>query len=85
MRRVLTVSQMDMQFFSEIGKAFEELDKDVNVRSIILWAEGKLFTAGLDLKSSAEMFGSHLKIYNHLPFQLMETPMKVPLSKTLLS
>jgi enoyl-CoA hydratase/carnithine racemase len=52
---------MDMQFFSEIGKVFDELDNDGNVRAIILWAEGKIFTAGLDLKSSAEIFSK-----NHL-------------------
>ncbi len=40
-------------FFDEIKRAFEELDADDTVRAIILWAEGRLFTAGLDLKASA--------------------------------
>jgi len=43
---------MDFQFFEEVGKAFNELDSDSNVKVIILWAEGKIFTAGLDLKSA---------------------------------
>jgi enoyl-CoA hydratase len=40
-------------FFEEIGTAFRELDKDPDARAIVLWAEGKLFTAGLDLKAAA--------------------------------
>ncbi len=36
-------------FFEEIKAAFEELDVDDSVRAIVLWAEGRLFTAGLDL------------------------------------
>lgn len=40
-------------FFDEIKAAFEELDADDAVRAIVVWAEGRLFTAGLDLKASA--------------------------------
>jgi enoyl-CoA hydratase len=40
-------------FFDEIKAAFEELDADDAVRAVVLWAEGRLFTAGLDLKASA--------------------------------
>jgi enoyl-CoA hydratase len=36
-------------FFEEIKAAFEALDADESVRAIVLWAEGRLFTAGLDL------------------------------------
>ena len=41
-------------FFTEIKQAFEEIDADPEIRVAILWAEGRLFTAGLDLKSAAQ-------------------------------
>lgn len=41
-------------FFTEIRQAFEEIDADPEIRVAILWAEGRLFTAGLDLKSAAQ-------------------------------
>lgn len=40
-------------FFKEIRRAFEELDRDPGVHAIVLWAEGRLFTAGLDLQAAA--------------------------------
>ena len=40
-------------FFQEIRRVFEEIDQDPEIRVAILWAEGRLFTAGLDLKASA--------------------------------
>ena len=47
---------MDNTFFTEIGSAFRALDEDNEVNVIILWAEGKLFTAGLDLKVASAQF-----------------------------
>lgn len=45
-------------FFEEVKQAFEELDADDSVRAIVLWAEGRLFTAGLDLfAASAGLLG----------------------------
>ena len=41
-------------FFTEIKQAFEEIDADPEIRVAILWAEGRLFTAGLDLKAALE-------------------------------
>ncbi len=41
-------------FFTEIKQAFDEIDADPEIRVAILWAEGRLFTAGLDLKAAAE-------------------------------
>ena len=43
---------MTPAFFEEIRRAFEEIDADPQVRVAILRAEGRLFTAGLDLKSA---------------------------------
>lgn len=46
------LNAMGANFFTEIRQAFEEIDADTNLRVAILWAEGRLFTAGLDLKES---------------------------------
>lgn len=46
------LNAMGANFFPEIRQAFEEIDADANLRAAILWAEGRLFTAGLDLKDS---------------------------------
>ncbi|MFN7927662.1 MAG: crotonase/enoyl-CoA hydratase family protein [Blastocatellia bacterium] len=46
------LNAMGANFFPEIRQAFEEIDADANLRAAILWAEGRLFTAGLDLKNS---------------------------------
>jgi len=43
---------MNAKFFEEFGKAVQELDQDSDVRVVIVWAEGKIFTAGLDLKEA---------------------------------
>ncbi len=43
-------------FFYEVRDAFGELARDESVRAIVVWAEGRMFTAGLDLKSAASLF-----------------------------
>lgn len=47
------LNAMDPLFFQEIRRAFEEIDEDDSIRVAILWAEGRLFTAGLDLKAAS--------------------------------
>lgn len=47
------LNAMSIKFFHEIKAAFEELDSDPQVRSVVVWAEGRIFTAGLDLKEAA--------------------------------
>jgi enoyl-CoA hydratase len=47
------LNAMSIKFFHEIKRAFEELDADHDVRAVVVWAEGRLFTAGLDLKEAA--------------------------------
>jgi enoyl-CoA hydratase len=47
------LNAMAPKFFDEVKAAFEELDADDTVRAIVLWAEGRLFTAGLDLVAAA--------------------------------
>jgi len=53
--RPAELNVMDEVCFSEIGKAFEQIDSDEQCRVAIIRAEGKLFTAGLDLKSSSSI------------------------------
>jgi enoyl-CoA hydratase len=47
------LNAMSMRFFDEIRHAFHALDLDPEVRAIVVWAEGRVFTAGLDLKEAA--------------------------------
>jgi len=49
------LNKMDRSFFDEIGKAFGALDQDDDCKVVILWAEGRLFSAGLDLSSAMSM------------------------------
>jgi len=46
------LNAMKRSFFFEIRRAFEEIAADRSVRVAVLWAEGRLFTAGLDLKEA---------------------------------
>lgn len=43
-------------FFEEIRRAFNFIDSDPHIRVAIIWAEGRMFTAGLDLKEAASLF-----------------------------
>eukprot|EP01119_Soliformovum_irregulare_P025359 TRINITY_DN9366_c0_g1_i1.p1 TRINITY_DN9366_c0_g1~~TRINITY_DN9366_c0_g1_i1.p1 ORF type:complete len:277 (-),score=53.88 TRINITY_DN9366_c0_g1_i1:178-915(-) len=49
---------MDDGFFTAVGKAFDQIINDSDIRVIIIRSEGKLFTAGLDLKSAGGLFAS---------------------------
>lgn len=48
------LNAMAPAFFEEIKRVFEEIDADPEIRVAILWAEGRHFTAGLDLFASAD-------------------------------
>jgi enoyl-CoA hydratase/carnithine racemase len=48
---------MSIAFFEELTKHFERFDEDSSVRGVVIKAEGKSFTAGLDLVE----FGSLLR------------------------
>ncbi|WP_262693779.1 crotonase/enoyl-CoA hydratase family protein [Kordiimonas aquimaris] len=52
LNRPKQLNAMNRAMFREIGEAFRWLDTQTNVRAIILSANGKHFTAGLDLKES---------------------------------
>lgn len=47
------LNAMEPRFFHEIRQAFERVDEDDAIRVAILRAEGKHFTAGLDLMAAA--------------------------------
>ncbi|HQI01467.1 MAG TPA: crotonase/enoyl-CoA hydratase family protein [Deltaproteobacteria bacterium] len=48
---------MTMEFFREITRLFEEFGADADVRAVVIRAEGKCFTAGLDLVAAQELLG----------------------------
>eukprot|EP01098_Paradermamoeba_levis_P016644 TRINITY_DN9085_c0_g1_i1.p1 TRINITY_DN9085_c0_g1~~TRINITY_DN9085_c0_g1_i1.p1 ORF type:complete len:284 (-),score=84.79 TRINITY_DN9085_c0_g1_i1:113-931(-) len=65
------LNTMDMQFFEEIGRAADQIEEDDEVRVGLIWAEGKVFTAGLDLKAMSSLGGDgenepHGKLYHHI-------------------
>ncbi len=49
------LNAMNPAMFREIGEVFRALDDMPSVRTIILSANGRLFTAGLDLKESGDV------------------------------
>ncbi len=48
---------MTMEFFGELTRIFKELDCDPEVRAVVIRAEGRSFTAGLDLVAAQELLG----------------------------
>jgi enoyl-CoA hydratase/carnithine racemase len=43
------LNKMDEDFFDSFHEAISQADADPEVRVILIWAEGPIFTAGLDL------------------------------------
>jgi len=58
MNRAKKLNVMDDVFFEEIGPVFDFIESSPDVNVALLWAEGRLFTAGLDLKSMGSVMGS---------------------------
>jgi enoyl-CoA hydratase len=54
--RPKNLNAMNMPFFNEIRDTFKRINTLPNVRVAILQADGKHFTAGLDLKEMAAIF-----------------------------
>jgi len=50
-------NSMTWEFFAELSELFGALDDDPEVRAIVIRAEGKMFTAGLDLVAAASLLG----------------------------
>jgi len=49
------LNSMDRAFFHEIRRAFEDFQADDSVRAVIIWAEGRAFSTGLNLKESISL------------------------------
>ena len=58
LNRPKALNAMNHQFFQEIGDAFRALDRDTDIRAIVLSGNGKHFTAGLDLKENASVMAA---------------------------
>ena len=54
--RPKSMNAMNPKFFQEIDKVFTELDAKEDLRVAVLLSEGKVFTAGLDLKEAGNIF-----------------------------
>jgi len=52
------LNSMDFTFFEGIAAHFDKFDKDPQIRAIIINAEGKGFTAGLDLAEAGDLLGN---------------------------
>ncbi|KPA11031.1 Enoyl-CoA hydratase [Candidatus Magnetomorum sp. HK-1] len=48
-------------FFAEITQVFNDFSKDPDIRAVVIKANGKHFTSGLDLIEAANIFGKALK------------------------
>jgi len=57
LNRPSKLNTMNKLFFEEIRRVFEEISDDADIRVAIIWAEGKMFSAGLDLKEAAQLLG----------------------------
>lgn len=51
-------NSMNGEFFTEIHQVFTTLEQDSLTNVILLWAEGKMFTSGLDLKFATFLVSS---------------------------
>jgi enoyl-CoA hydratase len=49
-------NRMSLRFFEEMQLVFHGIDEDDDVRAVLISAEGKSFTAGLDLVEAASLF-----------------------------
>ena len=56
------LNMLDAAYFEQLRDVFEQVDQDPSVKVAVLRAEGKLFTAGLDLKSTSDMFFNDISI-----------------------
>ena len=55
LNRPAQLNAFDREFFTEIREAIRELDADDAVRAILLWAEGRAFSVGLNLREGESL------------------------------
>jgi delta(3,5)-delta(2,4)-dienoyl-CoA isomerase len=51
------LNAMSCQFFQDVETMFRRIDNDPMVRVVVMHAEGRLFSAGLDLHDAAKTAG----------------------------
>ncbi len=56
-------NSMTDEFFTELEESFRVFDEDPEVRAIVVRAEGKMFTAGLDLVAANSLMGDGSAAY----------------------
>jgi enoyl-CoA hydratase/carnithine racemase len=56
-------NSMTWEFFAELAEAFRAFDGDPEVRAVAIRAEGKMFTAGLDLVAAQSLMGDGSAAY----------------------
>jgi enoyl-CoA hydratase/carnithine racemase len=56
-------NSMTWEFFAELTAYFKAFDCDPEVRAVIVQAEGKMFTAGLDLVAASSLLGDGSAAY----------------------
>ena len=54
---------MTIDFFQEMQRLFRAFDEDADVRVVVIRAEGKSFTAGLDLVAAQSLLGDGSAVY----------------------
>lgn len=70
--RPQALNALNQEVLLELISAFQELDKDTNVRVIILSGEGKAFVAGADIKEMVDMSPQEARIFSETAHKLME-------------
>jgi cyclohexa-1,5-dienecarbonyl-CoA hydratase len=69
------VNVINIPFLKQLGKGIEELMADTSVRVLILRAEGKLFSAGVDVADHTdEKVGEMIPLFNKICCQLADFP-----------
>jgi enoyl-CoA hydratase len=56
-------NSMTWEFFTELAELFAVFDEDPEVRAVVIRAEGKMFTAGLDLVAASSLLGDGSATY----------------------
>lgn len=56
-------NSMTWEFFAELAGHFRAFDADPEVRAVVIRAEGKMFTAGLDLVAAGSLIGDGSAAY----------------------
>ncbi|KAF2077747.1 hypothetical protein CYY_000934 [Polysphondylium violaceum] len=51
LNRPKKLNSMTDDFFNEFNKVWDEIQSDESIRVVVVWGEGRMFTAGLDLVS----------------------------------